>query len=1341
MTEQKPPKVKAKVPKPVPRKKPAVPLQKPQPVSVKESGSNAPVSLVAPVSATTVAPIAKQSTVAALAKDPFVPAKDVLDAQFPTPAKNQFNLGDYPQFANAGAAKEEIITTPKSSSEDPNFIAMVGAVKATAKRQRKHEPATTASVNAQKAAPSPSNERMSTAQANQVAVMEEQEAGTFSAADFKKQLQSRIDAMTLPKNEEEADNFKENNNIDAVQSAAMGDVSTAQDNASGAIAGATNAAPNQAVVPVRTVAAMPTPMNGKKPATIPTAQAMPPKRSTVAVEQPIQEQTATLDTQMEQHGITDATLANSNEATFKTALEEKNAAKTQSTAATTQFRTTETQQLTNAQQQSQQQANAATNGMHASRVAGLDKVSGNQQQTATKDTAARKAVADKVQSLYEGTKTKVTTILDALDKSVAAKFVSGSKAAQKAFESHIETEMATYKKNRYGDSWFDLRQLRRVKDAVVGLPDEVNKFFESGRKLYISTMDGYLTAIANLVAKELNKAKQTIKDGKKEVQDYVSGLSPNLQKIGQQAASDIQSKFDSLEQDVDNKKEMLIDTLAQQYADNLASIDTQIEELKAANSGLVGKALSALQGVFDIIIKVKNILTNLLASVVAAVGAIITDPIGFLKNLMTGVGQGVKNFATNIATHLQSGLIGWLTGTLGSVSIQIPENVFSLKGIFSLTTQILGFTWDNIRSVGAKVIGEPIVKALETGFTMVKILRDEGIAGLWEHLKEQFQDLKETVIGAIKEMIMSQVVQAGIKWILGLLSPVGAFVKAVMAIVDVVKFFIERASQIAELVIAFTESIAAIAAGKVGAVAKSIENALGKAVPVVIGLLASVLGIGGLANKVLGLVRKVRKRVQKALTKLWLKIKKAGKKIWRKLGFGKKKKKEKKDEDLTRGDTEVGEVVKFKEGGENHRLWFDTSGKGVKLMVASVQMPVKEKLANWESRLGDLDDENKTKATGLIAKVRSEEQQLDQEGETVETLFKKAQKTNAKNDDTAAEKKDEALEKRQEALAKDLVALFSIFGDETEDVAGWLLTAGHVKEYKKPSLGITEKRVGKQIKGYKAASTSEQGIIVGQSENKFIKQRNEKNDHEIVFNKLIAISDVQQRRKRIGSITPHSSFYPILLEEKLLPNNGGKQIKYKYNDEVGNQVFTVDINPAGYPVKIVGDKLTLHDLGRGVTQDSEGKLINAGMDSAHLIANMFGGSGYIKAQNIVATSAVYNQIVMRNEEDKIYKYIDSFVGVDHFTLEVHLEFAEDSTKFEIAEVRKALAKHVKDPLDERHLMSDAELTAQIKERLEQTNQERVRKVLYLVKLNDSNGKRLDKNTFGIKESDLLFGTE
>lgn len=73
----------------------------------------------------------------------------------------------------------------------------------------------------------------------------------------------------------------------------------------------------------------------------------------------------------------------------------------------------------------------------------------------------------------------------------------------------------------------------------------------------------------------------------------------------------------------------------------------------------------------------------------------------------------------------------------------------------------------------------------------------------------------------IMEIIQTQVIQAGIKWIMGLLTPVGAFIKAAMAIIDVVKFFIQRAAQIMKLIKAFTDSVVAIASGKVGAVAKS----------------------------------------------------------------------------------------------------------------------------------------------------------------------------------------------------------------------------------------------------------------------------------------------------------------------------------------------------------------------------------------------------------------------------------------------------------------------------------------------------------------------------------------
>lgn len=106
----------------------------------------------------------------------------------------------------------------------------------------------------------------------------------------------------------------------------------------------------------------------------------------------------------------------------------------------------------------------------------------------------------------------------------------------------------------------------------------------------------------------------------------------------------------------------------------------------------------------------------------------------------------------------------------------------------------------------------------------------------------------------IMDIIQTQVIQAGIKFVLGLLTPVGAFIKAAMAIINVVKFFIQRAAQIMELVKAFSDSIKAIASGNVGAVAKSIENELGRTFPVLIGFLASLLGIGGLTDKILDVI-------------------------------------------------------------------------------------------------------------------------------------------------------------------------------------------------------------------------------------------------------------------------------------------------------------------------------------------------------------------------------------------------------------------------------------------------------------------------------------------------------
>ncbi|WP_426474649.1 AHH domain-containing protein [Chryseobacterium balustinum] len=827
-------------------------------------------------------------------------------------AQIKSEVADQSQLMTDKAEAAEIEKVSPNANSNPEFTALSGKIGSTAKQQKQHEASSKATNDAQAAAPSPANERQSLAQASQVNIMGEKEAGMFKKEDFKALLSEKIHNIELPANEKEADEFEKHNNINEVNQKAVGDVKKEKNVAANDIASATAAKPDIAAQPDRKAAKMPTQNVGKAPSTPNAAKAMPVKRTAASVEQPIKEQTASIDSEMKANGVTDKMLANSNEPSFTDALDQKNKAKTQSVEATQQFRNNETKELSKTRTDAQAQAANHISGMHGARKGGLGNVHGDQKQTSAKDSQKRKEIADHINGIYVSSKADVDDILKNLDTSVAKKFNDGSQKAKKAFEVHVDQGIKAYKKKRYGDAYADYGVLglagKWVKDQLTGLPPEVDKYFDSGKALYIRIMDGHVDQIAGHVTTQLNAAKTRIAKGKKDVQTYVNSLSPSLRKIGKDAIAEIQSKFNALEESVNSKKDALIDVLAKKYADNIASIDTRIADLKAQNSGLINQALDVLKtSVFAIIIEIKNTLTNLLSGVISAIQAIIMDPIGFFKNLIAGVSQGFTNFGANIWTHLKTGFFGWLTGAMKGISLTMPEDVFSLKGVFSITSQVLGLTWGGIRAIGARVIGEPVMKVLETasekGLEIVQVVRKDGAAGLWEYLKDQFADLKTTVMDAIMDIIQSQVIQAGIKWVMGLLTPVGAFIKAAMAIIDVVKFFIQRAAQIMELVKAFTDSIKAIASGNVGAVAKSIENALGRAVPVLIGFLASLLGIGGLADKVLGVIRKIRQRIESAIVKFWNFIKGKAKKLLGKIGFGKgkvdkKEKTYKKEEDL-----------------------------------------------------------------------------------------------------------------------------------------------------------------------------------------------------------------------------------------------------------------------------------------------------------------------------------------------------------------------------------------------------------------------------------------------------------
>src|SRR5829696_1766102 len=148
------------------------------------------------------------------------------------------------------------------------------------------------------------------------------------------------------------------------------------------------------------------------------------------------------------------------------------------------------------------------------------------------------------------------------------------------------------------------------------------------------------------------------------------------------------------------------------------------------------------------------------------------------------------------------------------------------------------------------------------------------------------------VLDAIFDFIKEKVVMAGVTWIIGLLNPASAFFKAIKAIYEIVMFIINCGSEILEFVNAIIDSIGAIAKGQLSIAATFVENALAKAVPLAIGFLAGLLGIGDPSKEVSSIMEKAQAPVNKAMDWVINKAVQLVKAAGKLFGFGKEEKAE-----------------------------------------------------------------------------------------------------------------------------------------------------------------------------------------------------------------------------------------------------------------------------------------------------------------------------------------------------------------------------------------------------------------------------------------------------------------
>ncbi|GAA1847202.1 phage tail protein [Agromyces salentinus] len=747
--------------------------------------------------------------------------------------------------------------TPNPAAH-PGVRAATASIRSAAHRAAQHPSPGSKAQEAQKAAQPPAGDREAQAKADKAETMGATPAGGFDKAAFVAAVKAAIDKQT-PKTLEEADEFGKSGKADQVGAEVRGLAGRNTQSAARPMAEASARPPDASRAVEKEVTPLPT-QAPPGPLKIDAAQAAPSRAPPEQVD--LRNGPAETDRNMEDAGVTEDQLRRSNEPEFTGALAAKQQAEAHSAAAPGQLRAQEAQQLGQAQQGAASAGTATSAGLMGLGAANRAAVGRGQQGARSKDEQERAAVTANVTRLFDETKIAVDEILKGIDGKVDQAFKDGEGTAKKAFTEQHTREMKAFRDKRY--SYDTVGAMRWAADLLLGPEPEVDEIFRRARATYEREMAKAIDRIADLVGGELNAAKTKIAEGKAKIAAYTKSLKPSLAKVGADAAKEVGGRFGELEASVDEKGQALAEDLATKYVEARTAVDDEIKAMQEANKGLVDKAKDAVVGAVETILKLKTMLLGVLARAAGAVEKIIKDPIAFLGNLVNAVKSGIMAFGSNIATHLKNGLQTWLFGALSAAGIDLPAK-FDLQGVLKLVLSILGLTWANVRARIAAKLPPGAIELVEQGFDVVKLIVKEGLGGIWRMILEKVGDIKEMIMGQVKEMVAVEIIKAGIVWLVSMLNPASAFVKACKMIYDVVMFFVEKAEQIKAFVDSILDSVESIASGGVGAVAGYIENTLGRMVPVIIGFLASLLGLGGISGKIKKIIEAVQKPVNKVI--------------------------------------------------------------------------------------------------------------------------------------------------------------------------------------------------------------------------------------------------------------------------------------------------------------------------------------------------------------------------------------------------------------------------------------------------------------------------------------------
>ncbi len=873
----------------------------------------------------------------------------------------------------ASVAAETAAGAAPKEPPDPRLTQALGKVRRNAARLKKHDPAKDKADQAQDAAEPPEKERYSRAQSNKVveikSEMDSAEKKKPSVDEKPPQEKSFLELLeeeierVMPKKIEDADHFMGEEDRKNLKGSMAGNIETQKQKVTGPVKAVANDKPDESAVTPKLVIT-PLPEALPKPATehVGAGEAMPAPLPDEKVS--LQSSKDEAQRQFDENKITPAQLTKANDPRFTAVLKSKEAVDAHADQGPQRYRETERKTLSTAVGRAVAAERRDMGAMLSTHGKKGGDVKAHQSQAMLDDKAARQKVVNDIEKKFNETKEAVEKKLSTLETDVTRIFDEGIEQAIQSMKEETTRKKDDWKDDRYYWHGIMTRPDLWAYDKLKGIDHQpkIKKIYVEAAEQFTRDMKYLVKNIAVFVERRLKEAKDEVEKGRKAIHDYVENdLPKGLKDVGRDAEKAVSERFDELVQSIDDKKRDLAQNLAQRYKDAHDKAGEAIKEMQAEDKGLVSAFLDKLKEIIEILSNFRRRVMSMLRKAASAIDLIVSDPIGFLENLLSAVKRGIFQFVDHIWEHLKTGFMEWLFGSLAEMGVSLPKD-FSVPSILQLVLDVLGITAARIRDKVVKIIGERNMKLLEAAWDAVNLLIKGGPAALWEKIKEYFSNLKEMVVDAIQEWLVTTIVKSAITKIAMMFNPVGAIIQAIMMIYRTVMFFIENIDRILDFVEAIIDSVYNIATGAIGSAADWIEKALARTIPIIIGFLARLLGLSGLTEKIRGFILKVQTRIDKAIDKVIDKIVGGIKNL---VGLGK---------------AAVGKLVEWwkqkkeftTEEGHRHTLFFKGRGRGAQLVMSSdAPLSVEERIAVRLSKRPAPTKEQKEKLTeaGKVVKT------------------------------------------------------------------------------------------------------------------------------------------------------------------------------------------------------------------------------------------------------------------------------------------------------------------------------------------------------------------------------------